>query len=136
MNFSWSDICSVIDPEFAAFQKHGIKVLGGYSSPTPEQFDAMILRLEKSSNEALDEACRHFSATRRWPHLDKDALFFLFHRVGEAHWLAHLFRQSPHIFSAPSSFATEAQILSWLLVDYWKRIGRTRALGMLLSESL
>lgn len=130
---SWPSVTSVIRAQWDAFQAPG--VIASLIDPTPMNSQAMralIVRLEKESSDTLDEACRTFAGTLRWPALQSWQQLILFHRLQQSLDLLRFFdtgeRQQGLIVPDYDEDIPESEVLEFLLIYYWSHIGRARYL--------
>jgi hypothetical protein len=128
----WEEIASSITDEWKRSKKS--KTLEALLKKpkntfiSPQAAKKALIDNEKTNQEAIDLACKHFAKSGKWPRLKPGQLLLLSLRLKEAlDFLGMLMLQQ--VIPQPDLQISNSALLDFLLIDYWHKIGRERYLG-------
>ena len=89
----------------------------------------LFISRERVCRKTTDLAAKHWARTREWPIIDKEIARYLFFRFSSAS--VFLDEIQP---LRPDFNAEEPKVLSWLLVNYWRKWGHGNWLRQTFGE--
>ena len=121
----WEEIVSLMQLQQGAFFERQTSFSDDVQ--TVQDWLDTLLALEQETGRDLDDICREFASTLKWPEMDSKTVFILLQRLEFAGKTALTLTtakgESEETF-VPVPNSHLADILTWLLVDCWNAQGR------------